>query len=300
MKDLVIIGGGPAGLSAALNGAAEGLDVALLEREAYLGGQAGTSSRIENYLGFHDGVSGACLTDQAFRQAQRLGAEVHLESEVVGLKHEPALGYWVTECSSGFKWVSSAVLVAVGVDYRRLEVPGGEGPNVMYGAPASSHDECGDSDVLIVGGGNSAGQAALNLCDVGARVTILVRRPLKQTMSAYLVERIAKDSRITVELGRLDEVHEDYSTFDTPDGARTVQASKVFAYIGAEPRTHFLQACCHVDDVGFIETDGDFRANQEGMFAAGDVRAGSRKRVAVATGEGAITAANVWRHIYNS
>jgi thioredoxin reductase (NADPH) len=306
MHDLVIIGGGPAGLSAALSAASEGLDAALLEREPVLGGQAGTSSRIENYYGFGDGVSGADLTEQAKKQAERLGAELHLNSEVVSVGYNPATELWVTECSNGHKFVSPAVLIAVGVDYRKLPVKNGDSPYIMYGAPASSHEECEGKDVVVIGGGNSAGQAALSLAKHEARVTLLVRRPLRSSMSQYLIERIVTEPNIMVKLGEVQEVHPRIKALtiqcleDEEKPPYRHHAECVFAYIGSEPRTGFINHCCTLDHGGFIAGDAKFQANQNGLFVAGDVRAGSRKRVAVAAGEGAISAANTWQFIHHT
>lgn len=306
MHDLVIIGGGPAGLSAALNGAAEGLDVLLLERGSNLGGQAGTSSRIENYLGFAEGISGERLTDKAMRQAERLGASLKVNSEVTNVNYNPATGLWVTECDEE-SHLSSAVLIAVGVDYRRLGVPGGDSDMVIYGAPASAHEEMEGKNVVVVGGGNSAGQAALSLAGHAASVTLLVRRPLRNTMSQYLVKRIAMDKRIHSRLGEITEVRPETNeivcrcnecvTLDGPLEEHIIPADVVFAYIGSEPRTDFLSECCTFDAHGFVTADTNFRANDHGLFVAGDVRSGSAKRVAVASGEGAISAAGVWQHL---
>lgn len=296
MHDLVVVGGGPAGLSAALNAAAEGLRVILLERLDYLGGQAGTSSRIENYLGFRNGVSGEELTRLAAGQAKRLGADLRTSHGVARIEHNPATGYWLTVCDGGEQHVSSAIIVAVGVDYRRLSVPGGQSDLVLYGAPASAHEECKDHEVVVIGGGNSAGQAALNLADIGARVTLLVRRSLRHTMSQYLIERVAKHPAITAMIGEAERVNEDTRDVYTDIGT-VLPAHRVFAYIGSVPRTDFIRHCCTLEEPGFIETDADFMANEEGLFAAGDVRMNSRKRVAAAAGEGAIAAASAWRHV---
>jgi thioredoxin reductase (NADPH) len=296
MHDLVIIGGGPAGLSAALNGAAEGLDVLLLEGLDYLGGQAATSSRIENYLGFPDGIAGEPLTRKAAKQAARLGADLRTSHRVVSAAHNPATGYWAVECAGGTTHLSRAVLVAVGVDYRRLGIHGGDAEHVLYGAPASAHEECQDHNVVVIGGGNSAGQAALNLAHLGARVTLLVRRPLRATMSQYLIERVALHPGVTPVLGEPEVIDGPWVT--AADGG-AYRADRVFVYIGSTPRTDFLHHCCTVVDPGYIQTDGSHAANDAGLFAAGDVRAGSFKRVAAAVGEGAVAAASAWRHIFS-
>jgi thioredoxin reductase (NADPH) len=299
MHDVVIIGGGPAGLSAALNSAAEGLDVLLLERLPYLGGQAGTSSHIENYLGFPQGVAGEPLIRRAAAQARRLGAVLVTEHVVSRVEHNEATGVWVTQCESGCRHLSRAVILASGVDYRRLEIPGGE--QALYGAPASEHGECAGKDVVVIGGGNSAGQAVLNLAKLGARVHLLVRRPLRHTMSQYLIERIAVAPNVEPIIGEPRTIGAEaggVAWVQTTD-ERLLPAYRVFAYIGMTPRTAFIHHCCDTSGPGFIHTDDQFSANGHGLFVAGDVRAGSFKRVAAAVGEGAIAAAATWRHIFD-
>lgn len=299
MLDSVVIGGGPAGLSAALNGAAEGLDVLLLERSQSLGGQAGTSSRIENYLGFPNGVAGEPLTRRAAKQAQRLGAQLITGHAVTGVEHNQATGFWMTSCDQGCKHLSRTVILATGVDYKRLEIPGAvryaaEG-KLLYGAPASAHEECIGQPVVVIGGGNSAGQAALNLAKLGAYVQLLVRRPLAQTMSHYLIERLAVDQHIEPIIGTARAIQ--CNKVVTQDG-RYLPAFRVFAYIGMTPRTNFLKQCS-LSKSGFIHTDDQFAANEHGLYVAGDVREGSFKRVAAAVGEGAIAAAAAWRQLYD-
>jgi thioredoxin reductase (NADPH) len=297
MHDVTIIGGGPAGLSAALNGAAEGLSTLLLERSDVLGGQAGTSSRIENYLGFPNGVAGQPLTSKATKQALRLGADIKTEHAVIDVEHNEATGFWVTSCAAGTQHVSRAVILASGVDYRRLSTDVDPDGLALYGAPARAHDECKGQPVVVIGGGNSAGQAALNLAKIGAYVTLLVRRPLKLTMSRYLIERIAVHPGITPKLGQVE--HVDSDGVEVADWGPHIPASRVFAYIGMTPRSDFIHHCCTVAEPGFVHTDDTFAANEYGLFVAGDVRAGSFKRVAAAVGEGAIAAAAAWRYVYD-
>lgn len=301
LYDTVIIGGGPAGLSAALNGAAEGLSVLLLEREAYLGGQAGTSSRIENYLGWPNGVNGQSLTAKAHKQAKRLGAEIATDRKVTSVEHSPMTGYWMTTCSGGQQFLSRTVILATGVDYRHLYESQDPKHLALYGAPAMAHEECAGKHVLVVGGGNSAGQAALNLARIGAEVTLLARHALTNTMSSYLIERLAMDGNITLQLGEVLQLHEDHVAYSSAGGVQRPRTFRTFVYIGMEPRTSFVKHCCTLDpeESGYVQTDTNFQANEQGLYVAGDVRNGSFKRVSAAVGEGAIVAAKVWSFIYN-
>lgn len=299
LYDTIIIGGGPAGLSAALNGAAEGLKVLLLERAPELGGQAGTSSRIENYLGWPNGVPGKTLTTKAVKQAHRLGAEIRLTHDVLKVEHSPMTGYWMTTCASGAQHLSRTVILATGVDYRHLLPSQDPGRRALYGAPASSHAECAGKPVVVYGGGNSAGQAALNLERMGAHVTLLARHPLTATMSNYLIERLATARSVNLLMGEIIEILEPHVRAKVDGREKHIPAFMSFIYIGMEPRTQFVRNCCELQPPGYVQTNEDFEANSHGLFVAGDVRMGSFKRVSAAVGEGAIVAAKAWGFIYN-
>jgi thioredoxin reductase (NADPH) len=311
--DVLIVGGGPAGLAAAVNAASEGLSTIVLERAGAVGGQASASSRIENYLGFADGLTGAQLAEQARAQAERFGAKLVTDSQVIDLRPTGDGGHQAM-CQSGHVYVCRTALVTSGVTYRTLDVPGAQellGRGVYYGASPTQAALANDADIFIVGGANSAGQAALHFAQHN-RVTILTRSPLNKGMSAYLIERIEAASNITVEVGaRVAALHgaPDYEgektrpistlgniTVATPDRVVTHVADAVYVFIGAEPRTSWAPGLL-TDKRGFILTGqdvpGDPRAYLEtstaGVFAAGDVRAGSVKRVAAAAGEGAMS-----------
>jgi len=308
--DLAIVGGGPAGLAAAVYGASEGLSVVVLEAEA-IGGQAGTSSMIRNYLGFPRGISGMRLAQRARNQALRFGTDFFTGWEVNELV-PGADGAPHRLCTDGGDVRARAVLVANGVAYRKLGVPPLEelvGAGVNYGAAMTAAREMEGYDVVVVGGGNSAGQAALHLARFASSVTIVVRRPgLEQTMSQYLIDEISYSERISVlpctrvvdggGEGRLEWL----CLEDTQTGERTTkQARGLFLLLGAEPRCDWLPAELARDRNGFIVTgrdvprekwvDGVPPANLAttvpGIFAAGDIRSGSMKRVAAASGEGA-------------
>ncbi|WP_369154605.1 FAD-dependent oxidoreductase [Streptomyces sp. R02] len=325
--DLVVIGGGPAGLGAAVYGASEGLRTVLVERSA-TGGQAGQSSRIENYLGFPDGVSGAQLTERARRQATRFGAEILTAREVTGL--EVGGAGRVVRFSDGSQVAAHSVILATGVSYRRLAAPGCDelgGCGVYYGSSLTEAPACQDQDVYIVGGANSAGQAAMYLSRFAKSVTLLVRGPdLSASMSYYLIEQIGRVPNISVRCGTVvEEAHGDGHlerlTLRETDTGRTdeVDAQWLFVFIGAAPLTDWLDGTVLRDERGFILAGPDLTAdgrppagweldrppyhletNVPGVFVAGDARAESAKRVASAVGEGAMAVMLVHRYLEQS
>ncbi|MEU7472595.1 FAD-dependent oxidoreductase [Streptomyces sp. NPDC044984] len=325
--DLVVIGGGPAGLGAAVYGASEGLRTVLVERSA-TGGQAGQSSRIENYLGFPDGVSGAQLTDRARRQATKFGAEILTAREVTGL--EVSGGARVVRFSDGSAVAAHSVILATGVSYRRLAAPGCDelnGCGVFYGSALTEAAACQGHDVYIVGGANSAGQAAMYLSRFAKSVTLLVRGPdLTASMSYYLIQQIDRTPNISVRCGAVVEgAHGDgrlerLTLRDTDSGqTELVDAQWLFVFIGAAPLTDWLGGTVLRDERGFIlagpdlAPDGRPPADWEldrppyhletsvpGVFVAGDARAESAKRVASAVGEGAMAVMLVHRYLEQS
>jgi thioredoxin reductase (NADPH) len=307
--DLVVVGSGPAGLAAAVYGASEGLGTVCLDSVA-IGGQAGASSRIENYAGFPNGISGGDLTTRAGVQALRLGARLNSPCEVVGLRSEPS--FHVITLKDGSEIPTRAVIVASGARYRRLPVEDlerFEGAGVYYAATDLEARVCGGSPVLVIGGGNSAGQAAIYLAQSNCAVTIAIRREdLTQTMSNYLIERIEADPKIAlltgVEVQGLagDERLEQVTLVNVATGERqSMSSSGLFCFIGASPATEWLAGSgVTLDADGFVLTDRQlsddsvsgassplpFETSTPGVFAAGDVRLGSMKRVAAAVGEG--------------
>jgi thioredoxin reductase (NADPH) len=313
--DVVIVGGGPAGLGAAVYAASEGLRTVLVERQA-TGGQAGQSSRIENYLGFPDGVTGAQLTDRARRQAHKFGAEILTTRDVVGLDVRGSAR--VVRFADGGEVVAHAVLLATGISYRKLDVPGADaltGRGVFYGSAATEAPACSGEDIYIVGAANSAGQAAVFLSRHARRVTLLVRADsLEQSMSYYLIRQIDEIPNVDVRLStEVIEVHggghlEELTLCNNRAGTQeTARAGYLFVFIGAEPRTEWLEGVVTRDARGFVLTGPDLlvaggrpqgwdlgrdpyylEASAPGVFAAGDVRANSVKRVASAVGEGAM------------
>ena len=308
--DLVIAGAGPAGLAAAVYGASEGLSTLLLECSAP-GGQAGTTTRIENYLGFPVGLSGADLTLRAREQAIRFGAEMLVPSEAVGLAR--ADPYTVVRLADGTEVSASALVIASGVTYRTLDVPGAAaltGMGLYYGAGRAEGVEHTGGQVYVVGGGNSAGQAAVFLSAFAASVTVLVRGDgLDSTMSRYLIDRIEASDRIRVETatevaGVLGERRVEGLRLRTGAEERVVPAEALFVFVGQAPRTSWLDGVVRRDSRGFVLTGADLGQPPEGwplpvpplpletsvprVFAAGDVRRGSMKRIASAVGEGAV------------
>jgi thioredoxin reductase (NADPH) len=307
--DVVVVGGGPAGLAAAVYGASEGLKTVMVEREAP-GGQAGTSSRIENYLGFPVGLTGSDLARRATDQARRLGAELLTVQEAVGLRAEGA-GRLVG-LSGGGMLSTSCVIVASGVSYRQLDTPGFPeltGAGIYYGAALTEARSCRDQHVVVIGGANSAGQAAVYFSTYASKVTMLVRGPsLEKSMSTYLIEQISGQRNIevrtrstAVEAIGADE-HLARLVVDTPGGRETLEVDACFVFIGAQPRTDWLDGVVARDERGFILAGRDAAAagwplprepytletTVPGVFVAGDVRARSIKRVASAVGEGSM------------
>jgi thioredoxin reductase (NADPH) len=322
--DLIIVGSGPAGLAAAVYGASEGLRTLLIEREAP-GGQAGTSSRIENYLGFPVGLSGSDLTHRAIAQATRFGVEMLMPQEVVGLRTEN--NYRFLQLGDGAELSCHALIIATGVSYRTLDIPGIErltGAGIYYGAAMSEAMSCADTDVFIVGGANSAGQSAMYFSRYARTVTMLVRgESLAKNMSQYLIDQIHQTANIIVRtftsIAKADGTTnlEMLTLVNNQTGEQeTVPASSLFIFIGAMPRTDWLASQIQRDAQGFIITGPYLSApgqrpqgwqlerdpflmetNIPGVFAAGDVRHGSIKRVASSVGEGSIAVQFVHRHL---
>src|SRR3984893_5262391 len=313
--DLAIVGGGPAGLAAAVYGASEGLHTMIIEREAP-GGQAGMSSRIENYLGFPSGLSGGDLARRAVVQAQRFGVEILAPQEALGVRTEGS--YRIIKLGDGNEISCHALMIATGVQWRRLEAPGIDrlqGAGVYYGGGSTEAMSCKGEVVYVVGGANSAGQAAMNFAKYAERVVILVRGDsLSSTMSQYLIDHIKEMPNVQLWANAsVSEVHGEshleeisFLCSDTNNTER-VPASAMFIFIGAQPRTDWLADLIERDEHGFILTgpdlirDGDapkrwsldrdpylLETNVPGLFAVGDVRHGSVKRVASGVGEGSV------------
>ncbi len=324
--DLVIVGGGPAGLAAAVYGASEGLRTVIVEREAP-GGQAGLSSRIENYLGFPSGLSGGDLARRAVIQARRFGVEILAPLEVRALRVEGT--YRIIELSNGTEISAHAVIIATGVQWRRLDIPEMDrliDAGIYYGAGSTEAMSCRDEDVYVVGGANSAGQAAMNFSRFARRVIMLVRGPsLSATMSQYLIDQIKETPNIEVRTGaevvgvsgqdRLESI-----SIRCRETGQVEQepASALFIFIGAMPRTDWLGTVVERDDKGFIlsgpelvhngkrpkgwtldRDPGLLETSVPGVFVVGDVRKGSVKRVASGVGEGSVAVQFVHQYLSN-
>jgi thioredoxin reductase (NADPH) len=322
--DLIVVGGGPAGLGAAVYGASEGLDTLLVERQA-TGGQAGQSSRIENYLGFPDGVSGAQLTDRARRQAVKFGAEILTPRDVTGLAvRGPSR---VLTFADGNEVAAHSIIVATGVSYRDLDAPGVSdltGRGVYYGSASTEAAACEGADVYIVGGANSAGQAAVYFSRHAKSVTLVVRGDsLERTMSQYLIEQLRSINNVAVRLrsvvmeccgdGHLEAV---MVQNNETGSVELLDSTHLFIFIGAQPRTDWVEGILDRDARGFLLTGPDLlverkrprgwtderdpwplETNVPGVFVAGDVRSDSVKRVASAVGEGAMAVTLVHKYL---
>ncbi|AFY70176.1 response regulator receiver protein [Thalassoporum mexicanum PCC 7367] len=318
--DLVIVGGGPAGLAAAVYGASEGLRTVMIEREAP-GGQAGTSSRIENYLGFPVGLSGSDLARRAVTQAKRFGVEILTPQEATSIRVED--NYRIITLSDRSEISCHAMILAMGVSWRRLTVPQIDrftGAGVYYGAAQTEAEACRDEDVYVVGGANSAGQAAMHFSKYASRVRILVRgESLTKSMSQYLIDQIEDTANIEVlpfhsvlEAKGNNRLEAILVKDSQNDQIKTFDTNSLFIFIGATPSTDWLDGVIERDERGFIYTGPDvgkdlpwplerdrflLETNMPGIFAVGDVRHGSIKRVASGVGEGSICVQFVHRHL---
>jgi thioredoxin reductase (NADPH) len=315
VRDLVVVGGGPAGLAAAVYGASEGLDVLVLEGTAP-GGQAGTSSKIENYLGFPTGISGQALAGRALTQAQKFGAEVAIGRHATRLDCD-SRPYKIF-LANGEVVRTRAIVIATGAAYRKPDLPElarFEGLGVFYSATYLEAQMCSNDEVAVVGGGNSAGQAAVFLSQMAARVRVLVRGPgLAESMSRYLIQRLSSSPTVTLQTRTQIEALEGQEALERircrhldSGETQTLPVRHVFMMTGAEPHTKWLTGCVELDAKGFVKTGADisreelerrwplsrapflFETSIPGVFAVGDARANSTKRVASAVGEGSVS-----------
>lgn len=305
MYDVVIVGAGPAGLAASVYAASEGLSVIVLDERA-MGGQAGASSRIENYLGFPTGISGQALAGRAYNQALKFGAEIAVPLEVTTL--DCTADRMALELAGGQRLLARTIVVASGARYRRPDIANlaeFEGRGISYWASPIEARLCAGEEVALVGGGNSAGQAIVFLAPQVQRLHLFVRRALSETMSQYLIDRIAALPNVDIHVGsEVVALDGDPVTGlasaefrNRADGATCRLALRhLFLFIGADPNTGWLQGCVDLDDKGFVITGQGARSLETslpGVFAIGDVRGGSTKRVAAAVGEGAAVVAQI-------
>jgi len=311
--DLLIVGGGPSGVAAAVYAGAEGLNALVIE-DISVGGQAGTSSRIENYMGFPTGISGADLVWRGQIQAMKFGTRFAVPRRVTALHKRDDGTFCVTlDCSREI--CAKAILVATGVQYRRLpldRLEEFEGAGVYYAATDMEARFCRNTEAVIIGGGNSAGQAAMFLSRYAKHVHILVRgKSLAASMSSYLSSRLDADSAITLHLEtEVASLNGDTSLESVgikgPDGDDIIDSSAVFVMVGAAPNTEWLKDLVALDDKGFVQcgdkvgADNPFATSEPGIFAVGDVRADSVKRVASAVGEGSVVISSIWSYVNES
>ncbi|WP_298337144.1 cyclic nucleotide-binding domain-containing thioredoxin-disulfide reductase [uncultured Erythrobacter sp.] len=308
--DLLIVGGGPAGVAAAVYAGSEGLDALVIEDTA-VGGQAGTSSRIENYMGFPTGISGTDLTWRGQIQAMKFGTRFVMPRRVVGLAQREDGGFCAT-LDDGDEICAKSILVSTGVQYRRLpldRLEQLEGAGVFYSATEMEARFCSKTEAVVIGGGNSAGQAAMYLSRTAAHVHLVVRSgSLAASMSSYLSERLEADPRVTIHYQTtVTALHGgdwlEGVTFTSPEGERQIDTRALFIMIGAAPNTEWLGGLVDTDEKGFVITGADagrqspFETGTDGIFAVGDVRSGSVKRVASAVGEGSVVVSRIWSYL---
>ncbi len=315
--DVAIIGGGPAGLAAAVYGGSEGLRAIMIEREAP-GGQAGTSSRIENYLGFPAGVSGDDLANRALQQAKRFGAEILVTRNVIGIETED--GCHTIALDGGDRMEARAIVIATGVTWRNLDADGATdliGRGVYYGAAQTEALGMRGKDVFLIGGGNSAGQSAMFFANYARSATLLVRgSSLEKSMSSYLIKQLATKHNISVETGTVvtgvsGSAHiESITSYVEATGARQERAADgLFVFIGADAETAWIPAAMERDALGYLKTGRDLdtwtlgrppyslETSVPGIFAAGDVRSASVKRVASSVGEGSMVISFIHQYL---
>lgn len=311
--DVLIVGGGPAGVAAAVYAGAEGLSALVIEDTA-IGGQAGTSSRIENYMGFPTGISGGDLIYRGQIQALKFGTRFAMPRRVEALTKRDD-GLFCATMDEGDQICARAVLVATGVQYRRLpldRLEALEGAGIFYAATEMEARFCSNTDAVIIGGGNSAGQAAMYLSRIARHVHVVVRgESLAASMSSYLTQRLEADPRITIHYRtQVDALHgEDYlEALDLDCGGekQRLDCGALFIMVGAAPNTDWLSGLVELDDKGFVLTgaavgeDSPYQTSHPGIFAVGDVRSGSVKRVASSVGEGSVVVSAIWQHVHDA